>query len=782
MQRAPGIEYQDDGELVNREARETAGAGASGGGRRRAWVFRILTMILGPAVFLLLLEGTLRLFGYGYPTGFFIAGPESGRMRTNGRFGWRFFPRSLARAPVVCSIRVPKPDDTTRVFVLGGSAVMGTPEPAYGVSRFIEAMLHLHYPGRRFEVVNAAMTAINSHVVLPIARDCARLEPDVCVIYMGNNEVVGPFGCGSAFSGALSKRPIIRFRLGMRATRVGQWLSSMLEQDAHSEWKGMEMFLDQRASDGDPRLQNVYDHLRANLEQICGTLSAAGARVLVCTVATNLRDSPPFASDPGGQGADAWYRAGREAEACGESSRALAAFRRARDLDTLRFRADSNINTILRETAGGLESVVLVDVAGRLTAFRDDVMFYEHVHLTPEGNYQVARLLFAELVAPWSRGELVEPPSFADCAAWLALTEWDRYRMAADISDMMSRAPFTNQMDHEARRAERETALHALGERAMAPGALAEARQVYAGLLARRSEDTAVCARLARLLSEMGDHAAAVGQWRMLTKRFSGVVEWESSLGVALSAAGRYDEAIEVFRSTMRMHPQGRVKMLYNIGSAHMEKGEVASAEEAFRRALDLEPESVKARNGLAVVLVRTGRSDEAVLELNRALRTDRQAVNVRGNLGAVLQSKGDLVGALEQYCEALRLRPADVDTARKVAALLSKTGRAAEAVPYYRLIAERAGDDAGAWYNLGAVLQRLGRMAEALRAYDRCLALEATHLRAGHNRGDALAALGRVAEASEQYRRVLTYHPDSKFTRHNLARLLGANPEDTGR
>jgi hypothetical protein len=35
----------------------------------------------------------------------------------------------------------------------------------------LEAMLSLRYPGVQFEVENAAMTAINSHAILPIARD-----------------------------------------------------------------------------------------------------------------------------------------------------------------------------------------------------------------------------------------------------------------------------------------------------------------------------------------------------------------------------------------------------------------------------------------------------------------------------------------------------------------------------------------------------------------------------------------------------------------------------------
>ena len=43
------------------------------------------------------------------------------------------------------------------------------------------------------------MTAINSHAILPIARECARRDGDLWIIYMGNNEMVGPFGAGTVF-------------------------------------------------------------------------------------------------------------------------------------------------------------------------------------------------------------------------------------------------------------------------------------------------------------------------------------------------------------------------------------------------------------------------------------------------------------------------------------------------------------------------------------------------------------------------------------------------------
>ncbi len=145
--------------------------------RRRVWLFRLLSATLAPLLFLCLLEGGLRLFGYGYPTDFFL--PISGRSAwtTNQRFGWQFFPPAIARWPEVCELPFAKDEDTCRIFIVGESAAEGVPEPAFAFGRMLEAMLRQRYPGVRFEVVNAAMTAINSSVIVPIARQCARRRP-----------------------------------------------------------------------------------------------------------------------------------------------------------------------------------------------------------------------------------------------------------------------------------------------------------------------------------------------------------------------------------------------------------------------------------------------------------------------------------------------------------------------------------------------------------------------------------------------------------------------------
>ncbi len=310
----------------------------------RGWVLRLSLCVLSPILCFGLLEGGLRLGGYGYPTGFFLGPDANGVCTTNYRFGWRFFPRPLARDPHPCTLSL-KPAGAVRIFVLGGSAAMGTPDPAFSFGKVLAVMLREQYPGVQFEVVNGAMTAINSHVALEIARDCAARQPDLFVVYMGNNEVIGPYGPGTVFQQWSPSRSMIRTSLWVKSTRVGELLGDVVgyfrgDQGPVGHWRGLAMFMNNQVAADDPRLAAVYDNYRRNLTEICGIARRSHAAVVLSTVAVNLRDFPPLASlhrrDLAAGELAKWeslYKAGGELEANKRWPEALAQYEAAAKID-----------------------------------------------------------------------------------------------------------------------------------------------------------------------------------------------------------------------------------------------------------------------------------------------------------------------------------------------------------------------------------------------------------------------------------------------------------------
>jgi len=489
--------------------------------RRRKWLFRLAAMTLAPAVFLLVCEVGLRAARYGYDTRFFEPARDGRYYVIQPAFGRRFFLHD--RWPVATPQQFPiiKSHDTYRVFVLGGSAAEGFPAPSFSFSRMLERFLRYRYPSVRFEVVNTAMTAINSNVLLPIARECAGYQPDLFIIYAGNNEVVGPFGPATIFSGFCASLRTIRLSLWLRSTKVGQLIRSLFvtenSKDRNDSGRiAMADFANERLSPVDPAMEGVYAHFRQNLRDIVGSSRSCGAKVILCTVATNVRQCAPFASmhsaglserelrqweriyedgvalESAGkyaeairkyrqaasiddQWADLHYRLGRCLLALEKFDDAREEFILARDLDALQFRADSRINAIIREVAAGADGVRLVDAErafaeSKLTPHHlpGTELFYEHVHMNFEGNYLLAKTIFREVeqaLPEWilqRRGGGLAP-SIDQMADELALTGLDRWWIAFKISQqMIAGAPFTNQLDHAERMAAAAKKEHSL--------------------------------------------------------------------------------------------------------------------------------------------------------------------------------------------------------------------------------------------------------------------------------------------------------------------------------
>jgi tetratricopeptide (TPR) repeat protein len=490
--------------------------------RLRALAPKLALAILAPALLIGLAEGLFRLARLGLPTRFLMPTETHGEPRwaNNPFYGYRFFPPESARNPPPISVPARKPPGMVRIVVLGESAAMGDPIIEFSAPRMLEKMLNHATNGPRFEVVNAAMTAINSPVIADIASELDRLQPDIVVVYMGNNEVVGPYGPGPRPRGRIANR-VIPLRVAL--TRWQSLLALKLAMETAAargrEARHFQMDalgrLELRA--GDPRLDSVYRLYEDRLERIVALARRAGARVILSTVAVNLSDSPPFGSAlDSALAPDArtrWehaYAAGVEAQRDGRTDDALAALRaaaqidgghaelayrlaqvsaaagqpgeaaawyaRARDADTRRFRADSRIHQILLESARRLP-VDLVDAqAAFRAANRDEALFLDHVHFTFDGAYLLASLWF-DGIAAHHPGRA--KPSMDTCRDQLFFTPWGERRQHESMAVRFARPPFTARLGN-AQRQETTAAAIQRCTRAIAATNLYWVRATYA--------------------------------------------------------------------------------------------------------------------------------------------------------------------------------------------------------------------------------------------------------------------------------------------------------------
>ena len=642
------------------------------------WLFRLTAVILAPVGFVLLLEVSLRAGGYGFPPAATISCEVNGVAcrGDNVKFGWRFFPRNIAPEFDPFVFPTVKPLNTCRIFVLGESAAQGTPDCAYGFGRILRVMLDHAHPGTRFEVITAAMPAINSHVVVEIMRDLVRYQPDVFVVYMGNNEVVGPYGPGTVFAPLLSSLPLIRAGILLKATRTGQLLADIaagLGANARSPkvWRGMEMFMGRRVAADDLRLATVYRHFRRNLEDIQRLATRSGAGVLLCTLGCNLRDCPPFASlhraDLGKEELAKWtglYEEGTRQETRGDYSLAIESdlaaaqlddryadvqfrlghcywqagdhekardrFLLARDLDALRFRPDRHMNEIIRDvaSAAGDKRVELVDTE---EVFRADSpsgvpgreLFHEHVHMTFHGDYLLARSVCEKVTRMTGLAEEQPPLDEAGAAQGVGYNAWARYNtLFKALNYYIRKPPFTGQLYHE-EQAQRLEAEVKQAEAALTVGVRKEIVAQYRDLIERAPSDIWLRLRFAEFASVfLKDEQTAVEQCRRVQELTPHSYKPHVVLALSLGGLQRFDEVIDHLHQAVRIKPTC-AKAYHLLGLAYQTQGRIDEAMKCYASAVRLSPDDGEAYKRMSGILLSRGKVQEARDMQRRAALAD---------------------------------------------------------------------------------------------------------------------------------------------------------------
>ncbi|MFT3869507.1 MAG: tetratricopeptide repeat protein [Nibricoccus sp.] len=573
-------------------------------------VWKKLTFGLVVSIFVVgigfgLLEAGLRLAGFGHSTSFFRQERDAQGVRWWRENRWvtaPYFPPELIRRPQSIRLPVEKAPNAYRIFVLGSSAAMGDPEPAFSLARQLDVLLREAYPEIHFEVVNAGITAINSHVVRALASDCAKLQPDLFIVYEGNNEVIGPYGPGTVFSPFLGSSSAIRAGRIIKATRTGQLLAKLARTLGSSkktldDWGGMQMFLKNEIDRDDPRLVTTQTLFRENLLAIAEAGRRAGAGVFLCTVLTNQKDFGPFVSrhrsglseadkktwqvlvDSGEEAklrealkiddhfAELHFRLGR---LCLEQNRLAEAktfFQNALDLDALRFRTDSRLNEVIRNcgTAPGVTLIDLEAAASRSTSTGvvGDDFLYEHVHLNFQGTYQMARVLFSqvsdELVKTgkikMTKGE-AEVLTVAEVRQRLAYTTYEQAMILREMQARVARPPFTAQSDNVARQkfyAERATLAAKILSRPETKDGLVA---VYEHALTVRPDDWLLRRNIGMAYVGLGLAERALP---LLEKSVAIIPDDADSLfalGMAQRQLGQNDAAAKTFASLRKLEPR----------------------------------------------------------------------------------------------------------------------------------------------------------------------------------------------------------------------------------
>jgi tetratricopeptide (TPR) repeat protein len=156
----------------------------------------------------------------------------------------------------------------------------------------------------------------------------------------------------------------------------------------------------------------------------------------------------------------------------------------------------------------------------------------------------------------------------------------------------------------------------------------------------------------------------------------------------------------------------------FREGAAAQQRGDLESAAEAYRRAIEIEPRFAEAHANLGAVLARLGRYEEAVLSDERALAINPKLTAARLNLGLAHYRAGALGAAVVAFQAVHDAEPSLLQARQLLGLVLVELGRDADAIPHLETSAQAAPNEPAVLFALGgAYARRSDPRADAIAA-----------------------------------------------------------------
>jgi rhomboid protease GluP len=148
-----------------------------------------------------------------------------------------------------------------------------------------------------------------------------------------------------------------------------------------------------------------------------------------------------------------------------------------------------------------------------------------------------------------------------------------------------------------------------------------------------------------------------------------------------------------------------------------LRQGKVDEAIPELQRALQHEPNNIEIHWYLAHAYMMKSQHSQAESELQRILALDHNNNAARYNLGMVYINQGKLADARKTFMDMLTLNPKDADAHHGLGALASAEGNHESAVAEYKQAVELDPED-GDYYSLGMAYMKLKKPDDAIAAF----------------------------------------------------------------
>ncbi|MGA3171078.1 MAG: tetratricopeptide repeat protein [Chthoniobacteraceae bacterium] len=226
------------------------------------------------------------------------------------------------------------------------------------------------------------------------------------------------------------------------------------------------------------------------------------------------------------------------------------------------------------------------------------------------------------------------------------------------------------------------------------------------------------CIRQAALLMKLGKMDAAIQTLTDARTKFPTEAQVTYSLGLALSEAKRYPEALGIFEQAEQEASIGQTEMLdaqfyFAYGAAAEQSGQVEKAAELMKKSIDLDPANASdAYNYLGYMWADRGmKLDEAAGYIKKALQMQPDNAAYIDSMGWYYYKKGDFARAIEILKKAAKLiQPEDAVVDEHVGDAYAAAGDTNQAIDYWQRASALDKDNKEIAVKIAGARQKLAR------------------------------------------------------------------------
>lgn len=686
-----------------------------------------------------------------------------------------------------------KPKGAYRIFCMGGSTTYGRPyNDQTSFPGWLRSTLPIADPTRNWEVVNVGGVSYASYRVTALMDELAQYEPDLFIVYTGQNEFLEKRHYDDAdFSEQtvqtanriLSHSSLYRFM-----KRSMEKATGLTNQRSRAETllpEEVETILENSIGPAsyerdDSHKRNVSEHFRVNLERMIAIAQSAGAKIAFVKPASNARNCSPFKSQARegltSEEHRSWqslYDQAQAHAAASEWNAALQALALAEQIDdrqaalhylkgTLLYQtgkydlANESFDRSIEEDVCPLRAIDAIASAVDRIPVTSDIMkidfdalvsnrspqgiagkelFIDHVHPTIEGN----RLLSIQILNTLEANDIV---SYAK--------SWKGNASLAEIK---------RELENELDPLFHSRALRNLARIYRWAGKYEEAYSLALQAIQHLPQDPETLYLIGANALDTGRFEEAVRNLKASISEGTRSYHATFALAEALMASGDSEQAIDRYQAALQIDPN-RPECLNNLGNAYLAIDQPEEAMIAYRQAIDLDPNYAASSSNLAQALHLGGQIDAAIAQYRKSINEYPENANTLSNLGSLYLETNRLAEAQAVLEQALQRDPYLFEAVFNLAQVAIRDGRNEEAAKHLQEAIAIRPNSYDAHLELGELLLNSGKARDAIQILGQATRMESSTADAYYFAALALAQEGRFSEARHLSQQAIERQP----------------------